>query len=183
MTEPPSVAHPPKARMYAGSVELFYEESKAAREVMDKLLATYRTNTTTVLALATGAATFFGLSDSPKGIFFIFSMVAYGIGSLVAVTIYWPQAWRVNVAHDAAEGLVANEIVPMRMHWNLALGHQEAIGETIRLIDGKWGVAVKFRLLLLATASVVLLAGLNVYQASQQQPAPDEPTRVIIERE
>ena len=58
-----------EAAMYPTSVEIFYDESKAAREVMDELLVRYRTNTTAVLALATGAATFFGFSSSPKGLF------------------------------------------------------------------------------------------------------------------
>lgn len=56
---------------WPSAVEIFYDESKAARDVMDQILIRYRTNTTAVLALATGAATFFGFSNSPKGLFFV----------------------------------------------------------------------------------------------------------------
>ena len=52
---------------WPSAVEIFYDESKAARDVMDQLLIRYRTNTTAVLALATGAATFFGFSNKSEG--------------------------------------------------------------------------------------------------------------------
>ncbi|MGV0743817.1 hypothetical protein [Mycolicibacterium sp. XJ870] len=111
------------------------------------------------------------------------SLVAYGLGALVAIGIFWPRAWRVNVAHDVAAGLQAAAITPTKLRWDLALGHQLAIGQSIKLVDGKFGLAVKFRLLLLATACVVIFAGTNVYQESQQAPRTDPPTRVIIETE
>jgi hypothetical protein len=47
--------------MYPETVQLFYDESKAARQGLDEVIRQYRTNTTAVVAFATGAATFFGL--------------------------------------------------------------------------------------------------------------------------
>lgn len=82
---------------------------------MDDLRVKYRGNTTIVLALATGAATFFGFSDSPKALFFALSMVSYGFGALLAVSIYWPKAWRVNVAHDVADGMKTTTIPPTKL--------------------------------------------------------------------
>ena len=55
---------------------------------MDELLSRHRTNTTTVLALATGAATFSGFSNSPKGVFFVLSLGAYAVATFLAVAIY-----------------------------------------------------------------------------------------------
>ena len=170
-----------KAQMHPESVKVFYEESKAARQTMDELLIRYRTNTTTVLALATGAATFFGFADSPKGFFYVLSMVAYAIAAFCAIGIYWPRSWRVNVAHDVAAGLQKETLTPTKLRWDLALGHQEAIAQSIGLVQGWYGQAAKFRILLLATALVVIFAGTNVYQQSQKPEAPT-PTHVVIDR-
>jgi hypothetical protein len=155
------------APIYPGSIDLFYEESKGARAVMDALLIRYRTNTTTILGLATGAATFFGFSSSPKGIFFVLALAAYGVATLVSIAIYWPTAWRVNVAHDVAAGLLATTLTPAKLKWDLALGHQKAIAQSVALVQGWRGQASKFRVLLFATSLVVIFAGVNVYVESQ----------------
>jgi len=168
---------------YPSTVEIFYNESKAARDAVDQLLLRYRTNTTAVLALATGAATFFGFASSPKGGFFIASLVAYGVATLLAVAIYWPSAWRVNVAYDVEERLDRPPpLRPTKLRWDLARGHQLAIAENTRLINGWRGQASKFRLLLLATSLVVIFAGVNSYIGSQS-PTTIQPTHVIIEKE
>lgn len=93
------------AKMHPEAVELFYEESKAAREALDATLKEYRSNTTTALALATGAAAFFGFEDSGKGIFFVLALVAYGIAALLAVAVFWPHGWLMNPASDFAQRL------------------------------------------------------------------------------
>lgn len=172
----------PKALMHLESVKLFYEESKAARTVMDELLIRYRTNTTAVLALATGAATFFGFSDSPKGPFFIASLVAYGLATFLAIAIYWPTRWRVNAVYDAAAVLQSKTVSPTKMYWDLALGHQQAIEASMRLVESRFGRAARFRALLFATSLVVIFAGVNVYQQSQF-PDISTPTRIVIEED
>jgi len=170
-------------QVYPASVEIFYNESKAAREAMDQLLLRYRTNTTAVLALATGAATFFGFAASPKGSFFIASLVAYGVATLVAVAIYWPSSWRVNVAYDVEDRLSKSPPKrPTALRWDLARGHQQAIAQSIKLVEGWHGQASKFRALLLATSLVVIFAGVNSY-LGPQSPTTIPPTRVIIEKE
>ena len=173
-------AEQPDAPMYPESVTVFYEESKAARTVMDELLIRYRTNTTTVLALATGAATFFGFSDSPKGVFFVLSLAAYAVATFLAVAIYWPTPWRVNVAYDVGDGLQKSALTPTKLRWDLALGHQAAVAQSIELVQGRWGQAVKFRALLCATSLVVIFAGINVYQQSWHS-TPAAPTHVILD--
>lgn len=169
--------------VYPSSVEIFYNESKTARDAVDQLLLRYRTNTTAVLALATGAATFFGFASSPKGAFFIASLVSYGVATLLAVAIYWPSPWRVNVAYDVEERL--EKPPPLRstkLRWDLARGHQLAIAENTKLIDGWHGQASKFRVLLLATSLVVILAGVNSYLGSQS-PTTTQPTHIVIDKE
>lgn len=170
-------------QVYPASVEIFYNESKAARDVMDQLLLRYRTNTTAVLALATGAATFFGFANSPKGLFFIASLASYGVATLFAVAIYWPSSWRVNVAYDVEDRLSKPPPKrPTELRWDLARGHQQAIAESIKLVGGWRGQASKFRVLLLATSLVVIFAGVNSYLGSQH-PTTIQPTHIVIDKE
>jgi hypothetical protein len=189
---------------YPSSVEIFYSESKAARDDMDQLLIRYRTNTTAVLALATGAATFFGFSNSPKGLFFVLSLIFYAIAALFAAAIYWPKPWRVNAAYNAKDTLLKSPPrTPMKVQWDLALSHQTAIAESLKLVAGRevrlprWidrvtprrvyrvissltGQAMKFRLLVLATAFVVIFAGVNSYIAAQH-PTTTPPAHIVID--
>jgi hypothetical protein len=170
-------------QVYPSTVEIFYDESKAARDVMDQLLLRYRTNTTAVLALATGAATFFGFANSPKGPFFIASLVSYGVATLLAVAIYWPSSWRVNVAYDVENRLSKSPPMgPTALRWDLARGHQQAIAQSIALVGGWRGQASKFRVLLLATSLVVIFAGVNSYLGSQHATTI-EPTHIVIDKE
>ncbi len=53
------------AKVFLDTVKLYYEESKAAREQAEGLLEKYRTNTSTLLALASGTVAFFGFSTDP----------------------------------------------------------------------------------------------------------------------
>ena len=186
---------------WPSAVEIFYEESKAARGAMDELLIRYRTNTTAVLALATGAATFFGFSNNPKGLFFVLSLISYAIAALFAAAIYWPKSWRVNAAYNVAKTLSKAPPTPkspptttaMKLRWDLALSHQEAIAESLKLVGERTvrlprridrvtpqrvkqvissitGQAIKFKILVVATAFVVIFAGVNSYLASQHPP-------------
>ena len=53
------------AKVFLDTVKLYYEESKAAREQAEGLLEKYRTNTSTLLALASAAVAFFGFLPDP----------------------------------------------------------------------------------------------------------------------
>ena len=170
---------PDDAQMYPSSVEIFYDESKAARDVVDQIVLRYRANATAVLALATGAATFFGFSNAPKGRFFILSLVSYGIAALMAIAIYWPGPWRVNAAFDAEKRLSESPpVTPTKMRWDLARSHQQAVSENIKRIKGWRGLASKFRILLLAMSLVVIFAGINSYLGSQRPTTP-KPTHIV----
>lgn len=168
------------AVLYPGAVEDFYNECKAARDALDQLLLRYRTNTNVVLALATGAATFFGLSSSPKGWLFLLSLGSYAVAAFLAIAIYWPKSWRINVAYDVAQEL--NNMTRTKLRYDLALGHQQAIAQTAKLIDGKCGQSNKFKGLLIATSLVVIFAGLNGYCESQRSVAP-QPIHVVVDKE
>jgi hypothetical protein len=171
----------PQGPMYPRSLEIFYAESKAAREVIDAMLGRYRTNTTAALALATGAATFFGLSNSPKGVFFVAALAAYGIAALAAIAIYWPAQTLVNVAYGVADRMKKSPpYAPEKLQWDLALGHQEAIAQSIDRIKGWHGLAVKFGVLLFATALVVIFAGTNGYLESRK-PTTTNPTHMVMD--
>jgi hypothetical protein len=87
-------------KIYPDTAKLFFEESGKARTWIDDLLKQYRTNTTAVLALATGAATFFGFENSAKGWWFAAAIAAYAGAALLSASILWPRNWAYNVAHD-----------------------------------------------------------------------------------
>jgi hypothetical protein len=169
------------AAMYPETVEVFYEESKAARQGLDDVIKQYRTNTTAVLALATGAATFFGLEQSVKGPFYLAALAAYGVAVLVAATIYLPWSWVRNAAHDMGAALADATAPPMplaKAHFDLAMAHQVGFSKNLRSIVK---VSRLYRVLLAFTALVIILAGIN---ATQETPdAPEEPTRVILMEE
>jgi hypothetical protein len=167
--------------MYPETVAVFYEESKAARLGLDEVIRQYRTNTTAVLALATGAATFFGLDQSVKGPFYVAALVAYGLAVLVGATIYLPWSWVRNAAHDMGDALLDSAAPPMpvaKAHFDLAIAHQLGFTKNLRSIVK---VSRLYRLLLALTALVIMLAGVNTTQ--EEPDTPDEPTRVIVMEE
>ncbi len=165
------------------AVKTFYEESKAAKEKMDDLLKQYRSNTTVTLTFATAAATFFGFSDSPKGAAFVAALAAYGVGVILALSIYAPITWYYNLAHDFEDNI--SGLTPEKMYYDLGVGYQKAFNQARSKLagDGRWppAISTRFLALVVAAALTVILAGINV--ATAGAPAPDPPTRVIIERQ
>ena len=87
-----------------------------------------------------------------------------------------------NVAHDVADELQKKTLPPTKLRWNLALGHQAAIAQSIKLVQGWRGQAAKFRVLLLATSLVVIFAGTNVYLESRA-PHAVQPTHIVIDKD
>ena len=168
---------------HPSSVEILYDESKAAVNVIEQVLIRYRTNTTAVLALGTGAATFFGFSNSPKGLFFLLSLVSYAVGVLVAGAIYLPKRWwwrnvlfRV-VTDNLSDSLSESPPTTPKLRRDLASGYKQAItaGLKLRMAQGR-----KFRILLFATMCVVLFAGYDSYLASQH-PTTTPPTHIVMD--
>lgn len=81
----------------------FYEESKAARAQVEALLDKYRTNTSTLLALASAAVAFFGFSNGPRQQFFYWISIGFYVLAVVAAfLISMPRPTKVNVAYNTA---------------------------------------------------------------------------------
>jgi len=159
--------------------KLYYEESKAASATIDLQVDAYRSRTTTVLALATGAAAFFGFADSGKGGWFTAALVAYGVGVGFAFAIFWPKRWQVNVASDMEADLndpPDGPITLTKAHYDLATGYQEAFQKNLAQLDKLCGVGDRFRALIVCTALVVIFGGVNVIE----NPSKSAPTKVEI---
>lgn len=170
------------ARMHADSLKLFYEESRAAREGVDALLAQYRSNTTTVLTLATGAAAFFGFADSPKGLWFSLALLAYAVAVVIAVSLYWPTDWKVNVASQVQGEPGRGELLtPSKLMYDLGVGNQKMYQANADKVRGKSGIAARFNMLIVAAGLVVLLASVNTLLVEGEKSP--EITRVQIVEE
>lgn len=144
----------------AKSLEILYNESKAAVEVIDQLLIRYRANTITVLALGTGAATLFGLSRAPRDWPFFASLISYAVGVVAAFIIFWPKRWRDGIYDSLKEASSKTPPQsPKELHRKLAHRYREALGHA-RVLRTR--VAYCFWILIAATASVVGFAGIAV---------------------
>lgn len=171
---------PPVTSVHLDTVRLYYEESNAARQQVEGLLEKYRANASTLLALASAAVAFFGFSSGPRqAACYWISIVAYLSAVALAFSIYVPLPWRVNVAYNTLKGLKATPILPEKAYLDYAQGHQEAINHALKVLDGKFGVANRFRTLIVAIAVLIVAASLSVNLGN---PATREPTRVIVER-
>lgn len=144
------------------AIQVFYEESKTARADLDKVRDVYRNNTTTVLALATGAATFFGFSDSPKGLFYSLALAAYAVAVGLAAWIFWPRTWQMNMAIDMGDRLVgADGPSGDQARFDMAINNQAACTKNGNHISGRLGIATLYSALLVAVGLVVVFAGVN----------------------
>lgn len=165
------------------TLELYREESKAARDKVEGVLAQYRANTSTMLALATAAVAFFGFSTGPRQqVWYIVAMAAYLCAVGLAFSIYAPTAVLVNVAADTQEALFADPdhpLLPEEIQYGYAVGHQEGIAAAIATVTGRFGLANRFRALILAIAVLVVAASASVAFGTT---APATPTRVVIEK-
>jgi hypothetical protein len=106
------------AQVFPDTVKLYYEESKAARAQIESLLDKYRSNTSTLLTLATAAVAFFGFSTGPR--FYWLAIGCYLLAVATSFLIFVPIPMRMNVAHDTAEELfVPPPITPAKMYYDL----------------------------------------------------------------
>jgi hypothetical protein len=169
-----------EADVFLDTLKLFYEESKIAREKVEVLVEKYRSNTSTLLALATAAVAFFGFSEGPRQpVWYVVAMVGYGIAVAVAFWIYAPAPILANVAYDTQEALFADDaFTPSEIYYAYAMGHQEAIKFARDGVMKTFGVANRFRLLIFAIALLVIAASLSVALGS---PQPTHPTHIVID--
>jgi hypothetical protein len=168
-------------RVYPDTVKLYYEESRAARAQIEGLLEKYRSNTSTLLALSTAAVAFFGFSTGPRQpIFYWIAIGSYLLAVTMAFLIFKPIPMRINVAQDTADELfVPPPITPTNIYYDYARGHQDAIRHAQAIVDGKFGIATRFRALIAAMAVLIVSASFSVILGSER---PVSPQHVIIER-
>jgi hypothetical protein len=164
------------------TVKLYYEESKAARAQVEALLDKYRTNTSTLVALASAAVAFFGFSTGPRQpVFYWISIGFYVLAVAMSFLIFVPIPTKVNVAYNTAGALggTAAPIIPAKLYYDYAVGHQNAIDHALKIMDGTFGIANRFRALILVIAVLIVSASLSVAFGSEQAP---NPTHIIVDR-
>ena len=169
------------AEVWPDTVELYYEESKAARAQIEALLDKYRTNTSTLLALASAAVAFFGFYTGPRQQFcYWISIGSYVLAVATSFLIFKPIPTRINVAFNTARKLGKTEtILPTKLYYDYARGHQDAIAYEGKVLDGTLGIATRFRVLIVAIVVLIVSASLSVALGSEQAASP---THVIIDR-
>lgn len=169
-----------EAEVFLDTLKLYYEESKVAREKVEGLVQKYRSNTSTLLALATASAAFFGFSQGPRQqVWYVVALAGYGIAVAVAFWIYAPASIMSNVAYDTQEALfTADALTPSEIYYAYAVAHQEAIKYAQNDVMKTFGVANRFRLLISAVAVLVIAASLSVALGS---PQPTHPTHIVID--
>jgi hypothetical protein len=170
----------PMAKVVPETIKLYYEESKAAREQLEKLVDKYRTNTSTLLTLATAAVAFFGFSTGPRQpVFYWLAIGGYLAAIAAAAFIFVPTPMPVNVAYDTRKHLFNPPMKLNQIYYDYACGHQEAITEAEETIGGAFGIANRFRILIAAIGFLIVTASLSVIFGAQDAP---QPTHVIIDR-
>lgn len=170
------------AQVDPAAMKVFYDESKAVSDALVDLLAEYRSNTTKVLALSTAALTLFGFEDSDKGAAFWAALVFYAVGVGLALWIYWPVRFRTNEVKDLPDAVAAGTPLPVaKVHFDLGRAHQAAFAENNGRLTSKFGLPKRFSALILASASVVVLGGINT--AISEPAAPPGPTEIVLIQE
>jgi hypothetical protein len=91
-----------------------------------------------------------------------------------------PRPTKVNVAYNTAGELqVPPPIIPAKLYYDYAVGHQDAIEHENMAINARFGVANCFRGLVTAIGLLIVSASLSVALGSEQAP---NPTHVIVDR-
>ncbi len=188
------------------SVEAYYAETTEAHKYLLTILANYRANTTTLLAVATGAAAFFGFAASPKGILFVLALIAYAVAATMAMWIFWPIGLPTNMAQNAIRNMFEDPPpTDKQAKFRLTRLRQRAIARAEQAIGGGYvrrkkdrrtnayvpvgglsgrlhaiGISWRFRALIVAVGFTVVFAGAN--SILEQPKADPGPTRVIIEK-
>ena len=155
---------PVAVELHSGAVDAYYLESQAAAKGLDDLLKQYRSNTATVLTLATGAATFFGFSDTPKGNWYLAALGAYALATILAATIFWPLDWQGNPASETGPVFMTNgaQLNTTKTKYDFGCTYQDIYVANRQKIRSRYGVARRFIALIVTTGLVVIFAGFNV---------------------
>jgi hypothetical protein len=168
------------AQVFPDAVKLYYEESKAAREQIESLVDKYRSNTATLLTLATAAVAFFGFSTGPRQpAFYWMAIGCYVLAMAASASIFVPMPMRINVAYDTGPELYDPPLKPVKLYYDYALGHQDAIAHTQALVISRFGIATRFRVLIAALGLLIVSASLSTMFGAQHAP---QPTHIIIDR-
>ncbi len=125
---------------------------------------------------------FFGFSTGPRQpAFYWTSIVFYALAVAVSFLIFVPIPTKVNVAYDTARELAraAAPIIPAKLYYDYAAGHQDAINDALKILDGRFGIATRFRTLIVAIAVLIVSASLSVALGTEHAPSP---THVIVDR-
>lgn len=167
-------------KMIPSSVTLYYTESIEAFQHLLDVIKTYRANTTTILALGTGVTAFFGFDKSHKGAWFGLALGLYAVAAGLALWIHWPIGLQTNMAVDAADDLTIQPPLPaVQVQYEMTVTRQHAIAAAENAIMSRFGIATRFRLLIVAVALTVVAAGLNIMT---QQSVPVPPTHIVIDK-
>ncbi len=165
------------ATVQPDTIDLFFTESKQASDDLADVLKTYRSNVVTVLALATGAATFFGFDKTAKGPWYVAALVLYALAALAAVPILWPHGWVSNPASDFAAGLQQDSAMSKtKAQWDLGLAYQNAFSANSAVLHA---IARWFQLVITLVVAVVVCAGVN--STIRHPEVPDKPTHIVID--
>ncbi|MEO5834505.1 MAG: hypothetical protein ABJA16_06535 [Nakamurella sp.] len=163
--------------MIPETVDVYYTETTAAYTHLIEVIAKYRSNTTTVLALATGAAAFFGFADTDKQLMYYLALTAYGLAAISAMVIFTPRGLRTNMAGNFAQDLAITPPLSSTEAKLLILKDRQAA-----MADAESAIrtsSIFFRVLIVLTACTVVFAGVNV---ALDRPDPTQPTHIVIDQ-
>ena len=192
---------PPPAT--AAALDIYYAEATTAHTHLIEVIGNYRKNTTTLLAVATGAATFFGFADSAKGPLYVLALVVYALAAVLTLWIFLPIGLSTNMAFEADrkidDGIVTAaaaraDVLDNRL-WAIRQAEIAITGIrgstrseylTANTVDGaatvsppRYGIAFRFRALIAAVTLTTILAGANT--VVEKPATPTEPTHIIID--
>lgn len=159
------------------SAKASYEASVAARVSLDVVLKEYRSNSITLLGLATGVAAFVGFSDLEASIFLFIASLLYVIAVGLVAAQFWPIDWKqfpTSASHlEFEKSTIRTDVdffVAMTTENQAAFDHNNSTLST---------VARRTALLLLVIGAMTA----TMIVATTQHPdgSSDRPIRVIVE--
>ncbi|KQU55495.1 hypothetical protein ASG84_22100 [Rhodococcus sp. Leaf278] len=160
------------------TVELFYNESKSAADEIKAVIPSFRTNATVVLAIATGAAAFFGFDDASKQpILAYLALGSYAAAAVAAACIFLPKTVAYNVGRTSYDYVYPSDRnnVPAKGDLQLDYARQWQSGITATAASVK-SVASYFTWLVVLVVAAVIFAGLSVTYGPETTPQPTEIT-------
>jgi hypothetical protein len=159
------------------TVQLFNDETTESYKHLIEVITNYRSNTTVILALATGATTFFGFTDAPKGPGYAAALGFFAVSAILAALVFWPNKLQTNMVPDYRARLFENgAAVSVARARYVVLGRRQ-----LAMVDAEAAIkriSRRFRLLIVTVALTILSAGINV-AVEKSEPTP--PTHIVID--